>query len=223
MLSLQMGSIGETGMKFILLLILVLLPLSLAEAAMVCTRTTSTSQTCTAQVSWPASVVDDTHDAPTQYIIQRRDGAGAFTNVGAVTAATLSFANVFTDSGNVAHCWQIIAGNAGGQSGPAPMGCQTSPALQLFAPNAPAITQIAALSNSEIQVTLKDNSDNELGFRVEQTGGTTGTKMYELDANQTILLASGLQAKTKYNYRAQALGDVANSSWSASRWARTLR
>jgi hypothetical protein len=211
-------------MKAIFSLLLILVLVSLADAAMTCKRVTASSQSCTANVSWPASVVDATHDAPTTYIVQRRDGlTAAFVTITTVPSSQLAFADTFVDAGSVPHCWQILAANAGGQSGPAPMGCQTSPAIQVQPPNAPAITNVAALSNSELQITLKDNSDNELGFQVEQSSGPSGTKVWEMDANQTVLLTTGLRSNTWYEQRARALGENANSAWSAKVKTKTLK
>ena len=148
---------------------LVLLSASVAWAQKTCTRVNATSQTCTVTITWTASVVDATHDAPTNYAARRSDAGGAKTQIGTVPANTLTLQNVFTDAGNVVHCYDVIAVNTGGSSPPTtPEQCWTTPAIAPAAPNTPSSFQLSALSNSEILLTWKDNSTNETGFQAER-------------------------------------------------------
>lgn len=121
---------------FFIALGLLLLP-ELAEAQKTCTRVSATSQNCTATVDWTASVVDATHDAPATYSIRRADGTGAKTQIGTTTATVLTFQNVFTDAGNVAHCWDVIAVNAAGSSAPSVQVCWTTGPIPALSANPP--------------------------------------------------------------------------------------
>jgi hypothetical protein len=197
----------------------VLLAASSAAAQKTCTRTTVTSQTCTATISWTASVVDATHDAPTSYTPRRADGGGAKVVIGSVAASVLSFQNVFTDAGNVTHCWDVLAANAGGTSAPSNEACWTTPALPNLAPNSPSGFTLAALSSSEIRLTWNDNSTNEVGFQAERN-----SKLLTAYAmNATSAVDSGLLPRTWYSYRLRALGDQQNSPWTTSVKTKTLR
>lgn len=130
-------------MKTRLLLFLLLVPIaycllpSTADAQKTCTRVTPTSQNCTATLDWTASVVDATHDAPVSYSIRRADGAGAKAQIGTVNVPIVTLQNVFTDAGNVAHCWDVIAVNTGGASAPSAQACWTTPPVPAAASNPP--------------------------------------------------------------------------------------
>lgn len=129
-------------MKIKLLFLIVfgfcLLP-AMAEAQKTCARVSATSQNCTATVDWTASVVDASHDAPTGYQIRRADGTGAKVQIGTVNVPVITFQNVFTDAGNVAHCWDVIAVNANPTpSAPSPQACWTTPAIVALPANPPA-------------------------------------------------------------------------------------
>jgi hypothetical protein len=108
-----------------------------AEAQKTCTRVSATSQNCTATLDWTASVADATHDAPASYSIRRADGAGAKTQIGTVNVPVVTFQNVFTDAGNVAHCWDVLAVNTAAPSAPSPQACWTTPVIPPLPSNAP--------------------------------------------------------------------------------------
>ena len=124
-------------MKILLILIWLMVLAGIASAQKTCSRVTATSQNCLATVSWTASVVDATHDAPANYVIRRGDGGGAMAQIGSVAATSTSFQNTFTDAGGVAHCWEVVATKAGQSSPPSTQVCWTTPAIAGAAPNAP--------------------------------------------------------------------------------------
>lgn len=150
----------------------------IAEAQRTCSRVSSTSQNCLATVSWTASVVDATHDAPANYVIRRSDAGGAMTQIGSVAATSTSFQNTFTDAGNVAHCWTVVA-TAGGQSSPpSTQACWTTPAITAGgAPNAPVGVSIAALNSSNLRISW-DDSDGETGYEIYGKS-SKGQKVYD--------------------------------------------
>jgi hypothetical protein len=116
-------------------------------------------------VSWTASVVDATHDAPANYVIRRGDAGGAMTQIGTVAAPVVSFQNTFTDAGNVAHCWDVIATKSAQSSPPSTQTCWTTPAIAGQAPNAPVGVTIAAISSSSMRITW-DDVDDENGYEI---------------------------------------------------------
>ena len=199
---------------------LVLLSASVAWAQKTCTRVNATSQTCTVTLTWTASPVDPTHDAPTSYAARRSDAGGAKTQIGTVAASVLTMQNVFTDAGNVIHCYDVLALNTGGSSPPStPEQCWTTPAIPTLAPNPPTGFQLSALSNTEILLTWKDNSTNETGFQAERNNKVLAA--YAM--NTTAAIDSGLQPRTWYSYRLRALGDQVNSPWTSMVKTKTPR
>lgn len=115
-----------------------------AAAQKTCVKNTAgTAQTCTVTLSWQPSQVDASHDAPQIYTPRRSDGAGNKTPIGNVTANVFSFQNSFTDTGNIQHCFDVIATNSAGSSPPSPQQCWTSPTLQVNPPNASPNTTLS--------------------------------------------------------------------------------
>jgi hypothetical protein len=131
---------------FLFAVAFLLLAASSASAQKTCVKNTNAaSQTCTATLTWIASVVDATHDAPALYTPRRADAGGTMTPIGNVLPNILSFQNVFTDTGGVTHCWDVLASNSGGSSGPSPTVCWTTPALQKSPPAAVPNTTLSTL------------------------------------------------------------------------------
>jgi hypothetical protein len=153
-------------MKTLLIaVILMLILVGKAEAQKTCARVTSTSQNCLATVSWTASVVDATHDAPANYVIRRGDAGGAPAQIGTVAAPVVSFQNTFTDAGGVAHCWEVLATKAAQSSPPSTQVCWTTPAIAGAAPNAPQGVSVAAINSSVLRISW-DDSDGETGYEI---------------------------------------------------------
>jgi hypothetical protein len=151
--------------SFTFVLLYLLAAAASAEAQKTCTRVSASSQNCITTVSWTASVVDATHDAPANYVIRRGDGGGAMAQIGSVAATSTSFQNTFTDAGGIAHCWEVIATLAGQTSPPSVQACWTSPAITGAAPNTPVGVTIAAISSTSLRITWDDVED-ETGYEV---------------------------------------------------------
>jgi hypothetical protein len=73
-----------------------------------------------------------------------------------------------------------------------------------------------AISNSQIDLTWSDNSDNEDGFRIEQsTDGVVFAQVATTGANATTRSITGLLQATTYHFRVRAFntgGDSANTN-----------
>lgn len=86
----------------------------------------------------------------------------------------------------------------------------------LSAPGTPATPSnliAAAISDSRIKLSWTDNSDNELGFRVERKTGPSGTwsEIGTAGANLTGYVDTGLPALTTFHYRVRAYNANGNS------------
>jgi hypothetical protein len=99
--------------------------------------------------------------------------------------------------------------------------CKTIPKI-ITIPNAPSGLQVSAISRTEIRLTWKDNSTNELGFQAERRGNGD-TEVLEYAMNQSVAIDTGLQRNTRYDYRVRALGDAGTSAWTSRVKTKTLR
>ncbi|HEX5220865.1 MAG TPA: hypothetical protein VFZ59_14950 [Verrucomicrobiae bacterium] len=88
----------------------------------------------------------------------------------------------------------------------------------------PAQLQAEATSESQVNLTWKDKSNNELGFAVERT---TGRGKYvpiaRLPANATAYQDKELQSDTCYCYRVRAFNAAGHSDYSATACATTFK
>jgi len=82
--------------------------------------------------------------------------------------------------------------------------------------NAPSQLTATAISNSAIQLTWTDNSDDETRFKIERSfNADTGFESFAiLPSNSTYLVDHGLLADTTYFYRVSALNETGNSDFS---------
>jgi len=208
-------------MKRFLFTLLALLVASVVEAQ-TCNRTGPGAQTCTFNLSWAAPAVDATHDAATQYIVQRKDGAGSFADIATVNAPTLAYTDsIANDPGNVQRCYQVVSANAVGRDGPSNGVCKTTPAVPALIPNPPTNFQVSALSQSEIRLNWRDRSDNEDGFLARRDGDGQTVTLDIANANATTAIDTGLKRRTRYCYEIAAFNGAGVSNWSRRDCTRT--
>jgi len=82
-------------------------------------------------------------------------------------------------------------------------------------PAAPSSLAATTVSSSQINLSWTDNSNNENGFKVEQsTDGTTFTQIAMLASNATSHAVTGLTASTTYFFRVASFNDAGNSQFS---------
>jgi hypothetical protein len=106
---------------------------------------------------------------------------------------------------------------AGGTPEPTPPGAT---------PAAPTGLTAAATSRSRIQLTWRDNANNETGFRIERcqgSGCTNFTTIATVGANVTSFRNTGLARDTSYTYRIQAINAAGASAFSNTATAVTPR
>lgn len=91
-------------------------------------------------------------------------------------------------------------------------------------PNAPTGLVVTAISKSQINLTWKDNSSNETGFKIERsTNGSTFTQIATVGTNATSYSNTGLTANTLYYYRVRAYNAAGNSAYSNTASTKTKR
>jgi chitodextrinase len=88
-------------------------------------------------------------------------------------------------------------------------------------PSAPSALTAQAASDTAIQLTWQDGSNNEDGFSVEKSINGTFQEVQTLAANSTGATITGLAAGTSYTFRVRAFNDGGNSSYTNSAGATT--
>ncbi len=179
------------------------------------------TQTARFNVSWNASaVLPDGSNTPSGYKLERATGAaGTFAQIVQTPAITLTFAgSIANDPGGIVYCYRVRATNTVGDSPYSSTACGTSPII-LKAPSTPQGLTVSALSPTQIKLSWKDTSDNELGFQSQRNGQIVA----EYAMNQTSAIDTGLIPRTWYIYRVRALGDGGTSAWSNSAKVKTPR
>lgn len=91
-------------------------------------------------------------------------------------------------------------------------------------PATPSNLTATAVSGTRINLAWTDNSNNELGFRIERSlNGTTFAEIATVGPNATSYPNTGLKKNTLYYYRVRAYNADGNSAYSNLASARTFR
>lgn len=144
----------------------------------------------------------------------------AISSSGPFSLVYTSAANVtsYADSGlpgSTTYYYRAYAFNASGNSAYTSV---VSVTTQAPAPSAPSSLVATASSSSQINLSWVDNSNNEMGFRIERATSATGpfTLVATLGANLTSYNNTGLSAATTYYFRVYAYSGAGNSSYSST-------
>ena len=82
-------------------------------------------------------------------------------------------------------------------------------------PNAPTNLEAEVISSSEIKLTWNDNSDNEVGFKIERkTDSTDWDEIKTVEANTITYTDTELTSNTRYYYRVKAYNQGGESNYS---------
>ncbi len=151
----------------------------------------------------------------TGFIIERTltpINASSFQEVATLGIAPLTY----TDEGlkpNTTYFYRIKATNKDGESGYSSVAAGNTK-LEVGPPAAPTEFKATAVSTFQINLSWKDNADNEVNYKIERATEATGSfhpVKSNLPPNIEIFQDVGLQANTTYYYRVIALNDYGSS------------
>ena len=155
----------------------------------------------------------DNSATETGFRIERRQGAGSYSQVGTVSANTTTFNDTGLTNG-LSYTYRVVAYNSGGDSNPTNEDTITATSAPT-APADPTGCNATALSGLAIQVIWTDASSNEDGFHLERSdAGGPFTQIAAPSANVTSYTDSGLTDGVTYTYRVRAHNAVGNSGYS---------
>jgi RHS repeat-associated protein len=145
------------------------------------------------------------------------DGGNSFTLIHTASSNSVNYTNTGLTTGSTYH-YRLRAVNSGGNSD-----YSNSASASLTVPSAPSGLSATAANSSQINLTWTDNSNNEIGFRIERslTLGSGYNEVHVTGANESTWSNTGLSAGTTYHYRIRATNHVGNSNYSTTSTAIT--
>jgi fibronectin type 3 domain-containing protein len=154
-------------------------------------------------------------------IIERSTDGSSFSQLTTLGANVTSFTNNKLIPGRK-YYYRIKAFNSGGSSSYSNLASDTTEAA-LSKPAAPESLVATAASNSRINLTWVDASNNEDGFTLLRSAdGKTFTVAAQLGSDRTSFGDPGLKAATQYHYRLEAHNKAGKSRSNAAK-ATTLK
>ena len=120
------------------------------------------------------------------------------------------------------YCFTVAAyDNADNISAPSSLSCVTT---LTSIPAAPSGLLATATSDTQINLSWTDNSNNELGFRIETAPAASGpwTEIGTVGVNATTFSQMGLNPSGSYYFRVRAYNNLGNSAYSGVVTATTL-
>ncbi|HEY3325312.1 MAG TPA: FN3 associated domain-containing protein [Planctomycetota bacterium] len=156
------------------------------------------------------------------YTVERSpDGSSNWTALPVLGANVTSYQDRGL-SAETTYYYRVYASNSGGASGPSNVASATT--LQPPPPAQPLSIVAVAYSQTKIDLSWDDTSDNETGFRIERSpDGTTGwAEIARTAANTPSYRDSGLSPVTAYYYRVCAFNTYGGSAFANAASAQTL-
>ncbi|MDC0504115.1 M6 family metalloprotease domain-containing protein [Verrucomicrobiales bacterium] len=150
-------------------------------------------------LSWSDNSTDET-----SFRIERSSDGDSFAEIGSTGANVTSYASTGL-SANTTYFYRVLASNSSGASDPTnTANATTDPPPP--PPVAPSNLAATASSDTAIDLTWADASNNEDGFLVDRSLDSVGWEegIASLPANSTSFGDSGLNASTTYYYRVRA-------------------
>jgi titin len=137
-----------------------------------------------------------------------------------LNAGTTSYLDTAVVAGTT-YSYRVIAANAAGYSPASNTGTVLVP---VAVPLAPTALVGSAVSRSQINLSWRDNSTNETGFRIEcSTNGSTWTQIGTVGSNVQTYSSTGLRTATTYYFRVQAFNNAGASAYTTKVTVKTLR
>ncbi|MDM7988103.1 MAG: fibronectin type III domain-containing protein [Smithella sp.] len=163
----------------------------------------------------------DNSDNENGYKIERRaDGETEFTEIeSGLPAGSTSYNNTGLTP-DTAYYYQVRAFNGVGDSGYSNISSATTDDV---APSSPTGLMATAVSNSRINLSWSDNSNNESGFVIQRSpDNSVFSQIATVSSNISSYANTGLDASTLYYYRVLAYNGIGNSGYSNTASATTL-
>ncbi|MEQ1758998.1 MAG: fibronectin type III domain-containing protein, partial [Vicinamibacterales bacterium] len=140
----------------------------------------------------------DAATTETGFKIERKLGAGAFTQIGTVGADITTFTDATVVS-ETAYAYRVRATNAGGDSAFSPEAAATT------APSTPTGLVATASVHNAVQLTWTDSSTTETEFRIERAiGAGAFAEIATVGANTNVYTDGTVVEATAYSYRVRA-------------------
>lgn len=161
----------------------------------------------------------DNSSNETGFKVESKIGAtGTWKQIVTVGASVTLYSNTGLAAGST-YYFRVRAYNLSGNSPYSNMASATTPGIA-----APTSLVAKAVNTSKIDLTWKDNSGNENGFKIERKKGALGSwaQIATVGANVTTYTNTGLAIGTTYYYRVRASNAGGNSSYSNVAYATTL-
>ena len=168
------------------------------------------------------------------FAVERSSDGGSFTVVATLPAGTTTYPDTDLDP-STTYQYRVRAFNSMGNSSytgvamattltsgataiPAPVGTPTS------VPNGPFALSTTPYGSTQINLTWHDNANNEAGYAVERSEGTSDvwTVIMLLPADSTFYFDTTLAPATQYIYRVRAFNALGDSSYAGPSSTSTL-
>jgi hypothetical protein len=142
------------------------------------------------------------------FTIDASANGGAWTQIATLPANTTSYPvpGLFPAT---TYSFRVRAFNASGESGNTSL---SRSLITTFIPVAPSNLKATAASTTQINLTWKDNSINEVGFKIERDDGTGWKQIAVTPANVTRYSNTGLIPGKSYFYRVRAYNSTGENS-----------
>jgi alpha-tubulin suppressor-like RCC1 family protein len=155
--------------------------------------------------------------------IERRVGAGAWSQIGQVGPNVITYANTALSAATT-YSYRVFAYNASGVSAFSNEASATTQGGTVGKPTAPSTLVARASSRTQIDLTWADRSSNEQGFTIERKIGTAAwVQIAQVSANTRRFANTGLMPNTPYRYRVRAFNTAGTSAYATSAVVRTPR
>jgi fibronectin type 3 domain-containing protein len=164
----------------------------------------------------------DNADNETGFIIQKATTSGDTSWVDAGNAAANATAQTVTALAPATeYRFRVFAANGTGNSEPSNIATATTPSL-VGAPASPSGLLASSGSPTTVALQWNDNSNNETGFTVHYSTGSTWFAAGSVSANTTTFTHQGRSPATKYFYRVTADNATGSSTPSNTAGVTTL-